>query len=347
VLPSVSKIADDADEIEILESKKSILKEIKRHAQHVLALEIEEGTQPKLQRVQVQREQLYPLIETHKELGEIELEVSNIEKDVDKAEKRLYEYDVGLKQFESELKEDFYNDSKEEMANQARQLADLDKQIAMLNEGIDQIEEALKQAALGTDDEAKRAHVAALQERLKELKELRNAAERMKRELQRDGNLLKGELDNVDLDNITPSSLQDLQDEIAKQGRLIDEQDSNLKGMLDDMKALKEAADQAAFKAKADKRHQCKTKLRGVGESLDELERLLDEINSMLEMIEKDRQFLRDTEWSPMKGKSPTKGGSSVKFDVGDLEKDQEVGRIEKQILKENNDYDELEAAKR
>ena len=68
ILPQVSKIADDEDEIEILKGKKSILKEVKRAATDILNVDLEENVNQKLQRIILKREEPYDIIEKHKEI---------------------------------------------------------------------------------------------------------------------------------------------------------------------------------------------------------------------------------------------------------------------------------------
>lgn len=107
-MPHVSKIADDEDEIEILKSKKEILKEIKRSAINITEHELDQNIVPKLQRINLKSNDLYELIEQWKELCELETEVKGIDKESMQLEKRLHDFEVNLRAFEVELKQDFY-----------------------------------------------------------------------------------------------------------------------------------------------------------------------------------------------------------------------------------------------
>ncbi len=85
-----------------------------------------------------------------------------------------------------------------------------------------------------------------------------------------------------------------------------------------DMKKVKEKAQKTAFKKKADKRQECKQKLKKINDNTDELDRILSEIEGTLDMIWKDAQYLKESDWSPVKGRTSILYGQS-----GDLEKEQ------------------------
>ena len=50
-MPNVAKIADDDDEIEILESKRDILKEIKRDANEKISYDINDNISARMNRI--------------------------------------------------------------------------------------------------------------------------------------------------------------------------------------------------------------------------------------------------------------------------------------------------------
>ena len=111
VLPMVSKIADDQDEIEILQGKKDILQEIIRAAKETQTQDIGENTAIKLDKAVCKKNSdHFTLIDLYAHLKSIDSDLEGLDKAVEKLENRLVNFDTGLKQFEVELKEDFYND---------------------------------------------------------------------------------------------------------------------------------------------------------------------------------------------------------------------------------------------
>lgn len=82
VLPDFGRIAEDEDNIEFLKGKKEILKEVKRNANEIKTVEIEEQISQKLIRVQLKSEEPCELIEQHKVLLDIETDVSSVDKQV-------------------------------------------------------------------------------------------------------------------------------------------------------------------------------------------------------------------------------------------------------------------------
>mmetsp|Transcript_34002 Transcript_34002/g.25091 ORF Transcript_34002/g.25091 Transcript_34002/m.25091 type:complete len:96 (+) Transcript_34002:233-520(+) len=85
------------------------------------------------------------------------------------------------------------------------------------------------------------------------------------------------------------------------------------------MKKVRENAQQIAFKKKADKKQECKQKLKKIIDNTDELARILSEIDSMVDMIYKDAMYLRQSD------ASPTKGRTSILYGKNDMEKNLEL----------------------
>jgi hypothetical protein len=105
------------------------------------------------------------------------------------------------------------------------------------------------------------------------------------------------------------------------------------------MKDIKNHAEAIAFKMKSEKRQDCKMKLKKINDNIDDLDRLLSEINSLLEMIWKDAFYLKESEWSPVKGRTSILYGTN-----GDLEKEQEVIKQYRELEAQQHKYDDLKS---
>ena len=97
--------------------------------------------------------------------------------------------------------------------------------------------------------------------------------------------MLKADLDHVNLEKITPASLEKFDSQIVKQKEDMVEQEKAVADALEQMKQLRDNAEHIAFKRKADKRQDCKLKLKKFSDDLDDLDRLLREIQGIMEML--------------------------------------------------------------
>ena len=123
-----------------------------------------------------------------------------------------------------------------------------------------------------------------LQEALEELKKMKDEMDKGKQNLNKEGKILSRELNELDLVNATPQNLEDLDQEIVRQKEEYEKKNEDLQNALQMMKVMKNHAQALQFQQKADQRALCKVKLRDISDDLDEIERLISEIEIVVEI---------------------------------------------------------------